>query len=315
MPSTSEQTIFVCGASGTQGGAITTHLLRTNTKIHAIARDPSSERNQSLATAGATLFPGSFDDQVSLRNAMKGCTALFLNLSPSFTDGNQELAQAKRIISIAKEADINQIIYSSGLIQNAENSQYWDPTSFVANVVLSKKAIEDVVRNAGFKHYTILRPGNFMTNYLAPYIYPMYPGLAEKGEYNTAFTRDTIIPMVDPYDIGAFGAAAFSDPGKFHGKEIALASQLMTLDEVLASLSAFAGRKLKASYMSEEEIDAQKGNNPFLGGQLMMRDMADGVDMDEVRSWGIPLTGFARFLKREEERVMKTFSTYIAKTA
>ncbi|KAL4795168.1 hypothetical protein BDV19DRAFT_363742 [Aspergillus venezuelensis] len=309
MSSTTNTTIFVCGATGTQGGAITTHLLKTNAKIHAIARDPSSERTQALEAAGVTVFPGSYDEEDSLRNAMRGCTALFLNLSPSFTDANQELAQAKRIISIAKELDINQVVYSSGLIQNAEKSQYWDPASFVAKVVFSKKAIEDAVRSAGFKHYTILRPGNFMTNYLAPYIYPMYPGLAEKGEYSTASLRDTIIPMVDPFDIGALGAAAFSDPQRFHAKEIALASQLMTLDEVLRCLSRFTGRKLKARYMSEEEIDAQKGSSPFLSGQLMMRNMADGVDMNEVKSWGIPLTGFERFLKREEERVKKTFST------
>ncbi|KAL4971034.1 NmrA/HSCARG family protein [Aspergillus stella-maris] len=309
MSSTASPTFFVCGASGTQGGAITTHLLETNARIHAIARNPSSERNRALAAAGVTVFPGSYDDEDSLRNAMKGCTGLFLNLSPSFTDGNQELAQAKRIIFIANEAGIGQVIYSSGLIQNAEKSHYWDSSSFVANVVLSKKAIEDVVRRAGFRHYTILRPGNFMANYLAPYIHPMYPGLADKGEYNTAFTRDTVIPMVDPFDIGAFGAAAFSDPQRFHGKEIALASQLMTLDEVLGSISTFTSRDLKATYMSEEEISAQKGSNPFLSGQLMMRNMADGVDMDEVKSWGIPLTGFERFLKREEERVKKTFST------
>ncbi|KAL4936141.1 hypothetical protein BDV06DRAFT_205564 [Aspergillus oleicola] len=308
MSSTSSSTIFVCGASGTQGGAITTHLLKTNTKIHAIARDPFSERNQALAAAGVTLFPGSFHDEASLQKAMTGCNGLFLNLMPNFADASQELAQAKRIITVAKQVGVDHIIYSSGLIQNAENSEYWDLNSFVAKVVLSKKAIEDAVRTAGFKHYTILRPGNFMTNYLAPCIYPMYPGLAEKGEYSTAFTCNTIIPMVDPNDIGAFGAAAFFDPSKFHLKEVALASQLMTLDEILESLSIFTGRELKASFMLEEEIDAQRGTNPFLAGQLMMRNMAEGVDMDEVRSWGVSLTKFAKFLEREEKLVRKTFS-------
>ncbi|KAL4923887.1 NmrA/HSCARG family protein [Aspergillus undulatus] len=305
-----KSTVFVCGASGTQGGAITTRLLDTNpnTRIHAIARDASSERNQALAAAGVTLFPGSFDDESSLRTAMIGCSGLFLNLMPNLADASQELAQAKRIISIAKEVGVQHVVYSSGLIQGVEGRKYWDPSSFVAKIVLSKRAVEDAVRAAGFKHYTILRPGNFMSNYIAPYIYSMYPGLAEKGEYSTAFTRNTIIPMVDPNDIGRFGAAAFADPDRFHGKEISLASQLMTLDEVLGSISKATGRDLKANYMSDEEIDAQKATNPFVAGQLMMRDMAEGVDMDEVHSWGVPIGSFGQFLEREEERVKKTFS-------
>ncbi|KAL4753976.1 hypothetical protein BDW72DRAFT_5747 [Aspergillus terricola var. indicus] len=306
----SSPTIFICGATGTQGSAMISNIHKHHpaTKIHGVARDPSSEQSKSLQAAGITLFKGDFNDEDSLRTAMAGCTALFLNLMPNLTEITQELAQAKRILQIAREVGVNQIVYSSGLVTNAERRKYWDPTSFVAKIVLSKNQVEDAVRNAGFKYYTIIRPGNFMTNFLAPYVYHQYPGLAERGEFTTAFTRDTVIPMIDPNDIGKFGAAAFMDPERFQAKEIAIASELLTLDEILASLSKAAGKQLKANYMSQEEIDEQLKTNPFVGVQLVARDMVDEVDMDYMNTFGVQMGTFEAFLEREGERLQGTIA-------
>ncbi|KAL4769625.1 hypothetical protein BDW60DRAFT_99269 [Aspergillus nidulans var. acristatus] len=309
----SSPTIFICGATGTQGSAIISsiHKHHPTTKIHGITRDPSSERSKALQAAGIMLSKGDFNDEDSLRTAMTGCTALFLNLMPNLTEIAQELAQANRILRVAREVGVHQIVYSSGLVTNAERRKYWDPTSFVAKIVLSKNQVEEAVRNAGFKYYTIIRPGNFMTNFLAPYVYRQYPGLAERGEFTTAFTRDTVIPMIDPNDIGEFGAAAFMDPERFHGKEIAIASELLTLDEILASMSKAAGRQLKANYMTQEEIDAQVQTNPFVGGQLMARDMVDEVDMEYMSTFGIQMGTLEAFLAREEERLWETIAARI----
>ncbi|KAL6234544.1 hypothetical protein BDW75DRAFT_162802 [Aspergillus navahoensis] len=305
----SSSTIFVCGATGTQGSAVISNIQKHHpaTKIRGIARDPSSERSRFLQDAGMTLFQGDFDDEDSLRTAMAGCAALFLNLMPTLADITQEFAQASRILRVAKEVGVHHVVYSSGLVKNHERRKYWDPTSFVAKIVLSKNKVEDAVRNAGFKHYTIIRPGNFMTNFLAPYVYQQYPGLAERDEFTTAFTRDTIIPMIDPNDIGKFGAAALMDPERFHGKEIAIVSELLALDEILASLSKATGRELKVNYMSQEDIDAQMKTNPLLGWQLMARDMVDEVDMDYMETFGIQMGTFEEFLGRERDRVKGTF--------
>ncbi|KAL4978720.1 hypothetical protein BDW66DRAFT_157942 [Aspergillus desertorum] len=305
-------TIFICGATGTQGSALISNIQKHHptTKIHCITRDASSERSKSLQDARVTLFKGDFNDpdEDSLRTAVAGCTALFLNLMPNLADIAQELAQANRILRVAKEVGVKHIVYSSGLVTNPECRKYWDPASFVAKIVLGKNQVEDAVRNAGFKHYTIIRPGNFMTNFLAPYVYRQYPGLAEKGLLTTAFTRDTVIPMVDPNDIGQFGAAALMSPAKFHGKEIAVVSELLKLDEILASLSRVTGTQLTAHHLSQEEIDAQVKTNPFVGGQLMARDMADEVDIEHMESFGIRIGTFEAFLEREWERVKRTFA-------
>ncbi|KAL4922378.1 hypothetical protein BDW62DRAFT_217267 [Aspergillus aurantiobrunneus] len=300
-------TIFVCGATGTQGGAIARHLLATNIAVHALTRDASSPRSQALEATGVTLSPGDYDDSGSLRAALQGCTGLFLNLSPNLADLSQELTQAKHILSIAKSAGVQHVVYSSGLVHEPHRRKHWDPDSFTGRIILSKIAVENAVRTAGFNFYTILRPGYFMSNFLVPYIAFMYPGLTETGTVVTAYTADTVLPLVDPYDIGQFGAAAFREPGRFHAQEIAIASEVLRLEGIMGALGRATGRALEVRFMEEGEIERRKSTDMFLGGQLMGRDMAESVDMDEVRAWGIALGRFQAFLERERARVVETF--------
>jgi len=123
----------------------------------------------------------------------------------------------------------------------------------------------------------------------------------------TALLPDSVLPMVDPVTIGAFAAAAALDPPRFHEQEIEIADQFMTLKELMPRLSAAAGRDLQAVYMTNEDVEAQKGANPMVAAMLMMRDLSIFVDMAKVKSWGVPLSSFDRFLERERARVLETY--------
>lgn len=145
-----------------------------------------------------------------------------------------------------------------------------------------------------------------MTNFLAPMVY-MYSGLVDKGCWVTAWTTETKIPLVDPMDIGKVGAMALTDK-KFHGKEIEIAGELLTVEEIVKELVKATGRDLKATYLTEEEIEAQAAVNPLIEAQLAMRDMAQFADLEATKEWDLDLGTFERFLKRENEKVVKTFS-------
>ena len=71
--------VFVCGITGTQGGAVARRLLSENVAVTALVRDPSSPQAQSIEALGAKLFPGNFDDTSALEQAMAGCTAAFIS--------------------------------------------------------------------------------------------------------------------------------------------------------------------------------------------------------------------------------------------
>ncbi|KAK4079081.1 hypothetical protein Trihar35433_186 [Trichoderma harzianum] len=298
--------VFVCGITGTQGGAVARRLLSENIAVTALARDLSSPQAQSIEALGAKLFPGNFDDSSALEQALAGCTAAFLNFSPDFNDWTAELRWAKSIIAAARNAGVKHILYSSGFAVNApERLEHWDPDSVMAIVLLSKQSIEKEVRDAGFNYWTILRPGNFMANYLPPKVI-MYGDLPQSGIWHTALLKETTLPMVDEDTIGRFASAAILSPTKFTGQEIELADELLRPEQILERLSATAGRQLKAEYMSDASIEEKK-SNPFILGQFAMRDMVQFVDMEKVRSWGVPLSSFDAYLERNKDFVKKTY--------
>lgn len=298
--------VFVCGITGTQGGAVARRLLSENVAVTALARDLSSPQAQSIEALGAKLFPGNFDDSSALEQALAGCTAAFLNFSPDFNDWTAELRWAKSIIAAARNAGVKHILYSSGFAVNApERLEHWDPDSVMAIVLLSKQSIEKEVRDAGFNYWTILRPGNFMANYLPPKVI-MYGDLPQSGIWHTALLKETTLPMVDEDTIGRFASAAILSPTKFTGQEIELADELLRPEQILERLSATAGRQLKAEYMSDASIEEKK-SNPFILGQFAMRDMVQFVDMEKVRSWGVPLSSFDAYLERNKDFVKKTY--------
>lgn len=300
-------TVFICGATGTQGGALAHHLLQHDVKVHAITRNISSPAAQDLQSLGATLSEGNFDNEEILKKSMAGCSSLFLNLTPNHVNPTGELEQATKIISVAKQSGISQIVYSAALAtDHPERLRYWDPKSPVARMLFNKQSIVNQVRNSGVEHWTILRPGNFMSNFLNPLV-AMYPGLVAAGTFSTAFTPETKLPMVDPNDIGKFAAAAVFDPVRLDHKEFIVVSQLIGVEDVVRDLSLATRKEIKAVFLSEKEVDEQIPRNPMLAAQRLLIDASQFVDMDEVKGWNIELGTFAQFLAREKERVQSTY--------
>ncbi|CAG8051846.1 unnamed protein product [Penicillium olsonii] len=300
-------TVFVCGATGTQGGALIDHLLKTDTRIHAVTRNSDSKAAQRLKTLGVTITEGDFDHEESFKNSMSNCTTLFLNLTPNMMDLNASFEQACRVLRVAKSAGIKHIVYASATsADDPSRFTAWDPTNMVGAMMLNKQAIENEVRTAGFDTWTILRPAVFMTNFLSP-MATMYQGLTETGVLTTAYAPDTILPMVDPNDIGKFAAAAVLDPTKFNQQGIPIVSEFLGVDSLMQCLSRVTGREFKVVHLSDEEINAQKSTNPFICGQLMSRNMASLVDSKEISKWNISLGTWEEFLQRENARVHTTY--------
>ena len=70
--------IVVCGATGKQGGAVVSALLRENLyDITAITREPGSALAAKLRMEGVTVVQASLTDQSSLLNAFSGAYGVF----------------------------------------------------------------------------------------------------------------------------------------------------------------------------------------------------------------------------------------------
>ncbi|KAK0387800.1 hypothetical protein NLU13_4045 [Sarocladium strictum] len=302
---------FVCGATGTQGGALASALLSKSLAVRCLVRSPSSPAAQSLASRGAKIFPGSFDDDTIIAEALTGCTTVYVNFMPDITDDTAELRWATKILKIAGEKGVKHVIYSSSFgMDDPLSVPGVEEGSFTAKVLMSKKNIENEVRAANHvPRWTILRPGWFMTNFTNPWAQMMCPGLlSPTGVWQVAFTPATRLPLIDPITMGGFTAAAVVDPEKFDGKILAYCDELLRPEEVVDQLRKATERhELRVEYMPEEEIQAQLSTDPFLQGQYVARGMQGMVDMGEVKGVGIQLSSFEEFLHREKARITEAF--------
>jgi uncharacterized protein YbjT (DUF2867 family) len=304
----SPQSVFVCGTTGVQGGAVARALLAKGVAVHSVTRDASSARTKKMAALGVKFWPGDFDNKEALESAIAGTSSVFLNFFPDFTDLGANLRQAKLIMSVALAAGVEQVVYTSGLgVFKPERMDCWDPQSLVAALLGSKVDIENAVRTSGFKYWAILRPGVFMTNFTAPAI-RQYGAFPQTGVLETAWKADTPLPLVSPRTIGAFSSAAILDPAGFHTQEIEYADEFVTPEDVIKKLSATSGKELKARYRSDEEVEQAKKKDPFVGGQLVTREIWKLIDMDRVHQLGVLLSTFDQFLEEYRADVVETFS-------
>jgi uncharacterized protein YbjT (DUF2867 family) len=301
-------TVFVCSATGSQGGSLARQLRQLNWSVHATVRDSESIAAKELVSAGVDITEGDWDNSEALKNSIAGCNKLFLCLYPNFADMECEYRQAQNILRIAKEAGVKQVVASTSLgVSQLDAEVHVTPGSFIEKHLRGKKSIEEAVAAEGFESYTFLRPAFFMANFLNPKN-SRYPEVKDKGTWTTAMTPDTGFPVTDHEDIGRVTIAAFRDSEKFNGRAIGLASDLLNAQTTLDILSEAAGKpgSLKAIFLTEEEVEAHKTSNLLMYSGKVMRSVSQYVDMAELSSI-VQLTSFKEFLEREREGVKETF--------
>jgi uncharacterized protein YbjT (DUF2867 family) len=150
-------TVFVCAATGTQGGAVARQLRSLDWHVHATVRDATKPAAQALADLGVQISVGDWADEPALRAAMAGCNMLFLNLLPPFPDPTKQgEATAARILGIARDVGVRHVVFSSGILADkAERFEELDidPKTLVAASLASKRVIEKMVMNSGFEFW------------------------------------------------------------------------------------------------------------------------------------------------------------------
>src|SRR5207302_1171854 len=180
--------ILVTGATGTTGGEVARRLIATGRQPRLLVRDPSKAREFQQT---AETVQGDLGRPESLGPAMKGIERLYLVSAGS--SGPDLEANA---IEAAKQAGVRHVVKLS--VIGADNPvlilSQWHAKS------------EQRLRESGLK-WTMLRPGNFMSNAL---------GWAGTIKSQGAFYQSTGSgrwAAVDPADIGAVAVKTLTTPG------------------------------------------------------------------------------------------------------
>lgn len=296
--------ILVTGATGKQGGAVVRALLAAGRPVRAMTRDPGSAAGQALAAQGVDVVKGDFNDPASLDAALAGVDGVFsMQMGSQPSDPETEIVTGRALIEAAHRANVSTIVHTSvARAGDHENFIGWDEGRWEPLYWQNKAAVNEIVKAQSFRHWVILKPALIMENLVPPMADFIYPSLAERGQLEMAIEPETRLEWIAAQDIGAFAAAAFADPERFHGHEIDLAAESVTLVELAAKLTEGTGKSVSAVTFSEAEMLAQ-GYHPLHVSSHVWNDVEGyRVDLEAVRSWGVPLTTLDHFIQQHHEK-------------
>eukprot|EP00741_Cyanophora_paradoxa_P023725 tig00021616_g22916.t1 len=229
--------IVVLGATGQQGGAAAKHLVKKgNFEVHAVVRDPTSDKAKKLEAQGVKLVKGDQNDVESLKRAFDGAAGVF-SVQAMIENGKysaeREIQQGKNVADACKAAGVKHLVYTSVASANRSTGvPHFD----------SKYAIEQHIKQLGVPA-TILRPAYFMDNMVPGGVVGAKPGVA-----NGLTTPSTRIQMVAVDDIGGFAAMCFAEPKAWIGKEVDLAGDEVNGPELAQTFERVCGYPFKYSY-------------------------------------------------------------------
>jgi uncharacterized protein YbjT (DUF2867 family) len=217
--------VVVTGATGNQGGAVVKSLLERGHEVRALTRNLESAKARELANAGVTLVRASLEDTAALTKALEGATSLFAMTTP-FGGGTQaETQQGISAADAAKVAGVHLVFTSVGSANRQTGVPHFD----------SKYEVEKHIAKIGVRA-TILAPVYFMDN--------LHFGKEQlaKGIYAAPLPATRRLAQVAIADIGAVAVRLLEDPGRFAGKRFDLASDELTGNDVVTTLSQITGR-------------------------------------------------------------------------
>jgi uncharacterized protein YbjT (DUF2867 family) len=260
--------ILVFGATGQQGGSVTTALLKTGWPVRALVRDTASAKSVALRDAGVELVHGTLADTTTIQRAMERTLGVF-SVQPSSPGGElsdeDEVRYGISIADLANDTGVEHLIYSSGgaVGDKPTGMGHFD----------SKAQIEAHIRTLPITS-TIVRPATFMEMLV------MRGFGLEEGRFNFFAKPDQSMQLLAVEDIGKFVAAIFADRARFAGKTFEIASDTVTGRDMETLFNKAAGRPITYSRFSDAVLAA----NPFLDRLTALLDQGPLAGHADLRA-------------------------------
>ncbi|MEJ2858903.1 MULTISPECIES: NmrA/HSCARG family protein [unclassified Saccharothrix] len=230
-------TVLVTGATGQQGGATARRLLDDGWEVRALVR--SAER----FVPGTTPVVGDMLDRAALDRAMEGVHGVF-SVQPAAGPPHfdvDEVAMGKNVADAALAAGVRHFVYASvGGAERDSGISHWN----------TKWEIERHIRALGLPA-TILRPVMFLENHASA-----TTGVLGPVPLVRMMPARRKVQVVAVRDIGAFAGLAFADPDRFVGREVELAGDEVTREELATAFGEVLGRPVDTSPLPPEALAA-----------------------------------------------------------
>jgi uncharacterized protein YbjT (DUF2867 family) len=215
--------ILVTGATGHIGSELVRLLADQGAPARALVHSP--DKAAPIQRLGLETAVGDYQQPDTLDAAMKGCDQLFLLSPPTPRQPQQE----QQVIDAARRAGVEHVV---------KQSVPWAGPD--APLVFSRwhGQVEQHLAQSGLA-YTLLRPNNFMQNFLMS-----AQQVADQGILYGMF-GDGRIAFVDTRDIAAVAAELLTNPGHQGASYTLTGPEALTAAEVAERLSAATGRQVR----------------------------------------------------------------------
>jgi uncharacterized protein YbjT (DUF2867 family) len=245
-----DKIIAVFGATGAQGGGLVRAILNHKGggfAARAITRDPTSDKAQALAQAGAEVVAADVDDEASLKRAFAGAygaycvTFYWAHMSPE-----RELAEATAMARAAQDARLEHVIWST-----LEDTRQWVPLGDDRMPTLMGKYKVPHFDAKGEANHVFTDLGVPTTFYLTSFYWDnlihfgMGPQRGPDGKLAITLPMgDKKLPGIAAEDIGKCAYGIFQKGGELIGQTVGVAGEHLTGAEMAAALTRALGQEV-----------------------------------------------------------------------
>ena len=274
-----QRSILVCGATGSQGGAVARSLLERGFRVRALTRDSHKPEARTLAEQGAEVVQGDMDDRPSVDRALEGAHGVFSVQNFWEAGYDREIRQGKTVADAAKAAGVGHFVYSSvGSAHRQTGIAHFD----------SKREVEEHLRGLGLP-YTVLRPVFFMQNW------EMMREPILGGTLPQPLDPEKPFQQVAVEDVGAFAAMAFGHPDEWIGREVEIAGDERTMPEIAEAFGHVAGREVGYYQVPWDQFEEQMGEE-YAVMYRWFNDVGYEADVEALRREHPGLIDFEGYL-------------------
>jgi uncharacterized protein YbjT (DUF2867 family) len=275
-----ERLILVCGATGSQGGAVARSLLDRGFQVRALTRNPQKPEAQAVADQGAEVVQGDMEDRSAMDRVLDGVYGVFSVQNFWEAGYDREVQQGKTVADAAKAAGVEHFVYSSvGSAHRQTGIPHFE----------SKWEVEEHVREIGLP-YTVLRPVFFMQNWEGMREYVLSGTLAQPLDPDKPFQQVAV------EDVGAFAAIAFEHPEEWIGREVDLAGDEQTMPKIAETFGRVIGKQISYYQVPWDQFEEQMGEE-YAVMYRWFNDVGYEADIAALRQQYPELITFERYLR------------------
>ncbi len=301
-----KRVIAVVGATGAQGGGLARAILNDPSSaysVRALVRDPSSQKAQALARAGADVVQADIDDEGSLTRALQGAYgAFFVTFYWSHFSPEREKAEAASMARAARAAGLKHVIWST-----LEDTREFVP--------LADTRMPTLMERYKVPHFDAKGESNrVFTEHGVPTTFLLTSGYWENlihfgwgpkrkadGRLAVVFPiADKKIPWVGAEDIGKCAYGIFKAGTAMIGRTVGVSGEHLSGRELAAGLSRALGEPV-------DYVEAKPGADELGNMWQFKREFNDRYraarDVNEARRLNPALQRFDDWLRDNAKRI------------